>query len=574
MRHWVLTLALALAVTCALLLLLTASGLLAPKAPREASPVAATTQAQWRDLLQRLDALEARAQAPAAPRAPQEAPGVVMPEQWRVLEQRLAALEPQAQVLAQGLTDASAVDAGIGRQLDTLNQRLETGLARIDPLVLGVAAMTPQSARNAAAIERQETRIEEGSVKLFETLIAIDGITKALAHTQAGVARLHTELAAAADRVAAPGALAAGPPLALLLGMLMPLGVIVFTAGRASAPATPPLDDLGGHCLRAWFGAGLGYAVIGFGLMCGSSSGGWVGVPWQFWPDLLQAGPGQAAGPLTRLALQLPVAGAVGLIVCSAGWDRLSPLGQWLTATLVGALLFPLFGHWAGAQPLQAQDQGWLVGLGFADVGAAGSAALAGVTALVLAAKLGRGAAVGAPYPVGSGVGALILWAAWLGILLVGTSTTGNLPALVLATAAGAVGAAAATLMAGTLFASSGWERRLPAGALAGAVAAGAVAATASVLGLVLLGLATGVVYGIVLKVAGRRLGAAAELAGSFAAAGVCGILAPTILGPGLLWVQLTGLAAVLGLAVTAGLLLAQPPRRLARLRPSADRAS
>ena len=93
-------------------------------------------------------------------------------------------------------------------------------------------------------------------------------------------------------------------------------------------------------------------------------------------------------------------------------------------------------------------------------------------------------------------------------------------------------------------------------------------------IGLVLLGLVTGALYGIVLKVAGRRLGAAAELAGSFAVAGVCGTLAPTVLGPaGFLWVQLIGLAAVLGLALVAGLLLAQLPRLAAPLRPSADSA-
>ncbi len=147
-----------------------------------------------------------------------------------------------------------------------------------------------------------------------------------------------------------------------------------------------------------------------------------------------------------------------------------------------------------------------------------------------------------------------------------------GLPPLVLASAAGAAGAALAARIAGTLPAIGGdWERRLPAAVLAGAVAASAAAA-ASVLGLLLLGLVTGALYLIFLTGAARRLGAAAEIAGSCAVAGTCGTVATAILGPaGFLSVQLIGLAAVLGLAWSAGLLLAQLPRRWAALRPAAD---
>lgn len=438
-------------------------------------------------------------------------------------------------------------------------------------------ALTRRIERNDGALERQEARIEALSAKLFETLTHAQDLEQPTRRMRA-------------DRAEPPRTGGSGAALALILGMLLPIGALLLAPGRVRAPGTPaaastgrgaPPCDPAIQTLLAWLGAGLGYAVVGFGLMVGMLPGDWPGAPSQLLPpQLLQAGQGLGlAGPLARLALELPLAGAVGVIVCSAVPGRLSHQGLLLTVIALGALVYPLFGHWAGAPVLGADHRGWLAGLGFADPGAAaGIAALAGATALTLAARLAGGAPADHPHPGGTDavIGALLLWLAWLGIALTmtGAPDAATLPALVLGTAAGATGVALALLIPGTLMRSqAGWERRLPTGLLVGAIVGAAGYATASTLGLLLLGLATGALYKVMHQAAERRLGAHAQLAAGFALAGACGTLAPALLGPGgSLAVQSLGLAAALGLGAVAGLLLAELHRRAMAPRPCADR--
>ncbi len=462
---------------------------------------------------------------------------------------------------------------------------------------LRLDALATRIERNDGALERQEARIEALSAKLFETLMRAQDLEQTEQRLRPSVAH------AQADRgePTPPGAEGLGAALALILGMLMPIGALLLAPGCARALGAPaaaagqgaPAGDPAIQYLLAWLGAGLGYAVIGCGLMFGALQGDWLGAPSSLLlPELLQAGQGQGlGGPLTRLALELPLAGALGVIVCSAVPGRLSHLSLLLAAITLGALVYPLFGHWAGAHVIGADHRGWLSALGFADPGGcAGIAALAGATALALAARLGTGLAADAPHPgggaagantganTGAAIGALLLWLAWLGIALTmtGAPDAATLPALVLGTTAGATGVALALLIPGTLaHPPIGWERRLPTGLLVGAVVGSAGYATASALGLLLLGLATGALYNVVHQAVERRLGASAQLAAGFAVAGVCGTLAPSLLGPGgSLTVQLVGLAAALALGSVAGLLLAQLKRLTMPPRPCEDQGA
>jgi ammonia channel protein AmtB len=160
-------------------------------------------------------------------------------------------------------------------------------------------------------------------------------------------------------------------------------------------------------------------------------------------------------------------------------------------------------------------------------------------------------------------VGTLMLWAAWLVSVVATGADRGTVPWLALASAAAAVGAAAAVVLVGLLLSDErSWEQRLPGGLLAGVLAASAAYALAGLVPLLLLGLVTGAVYALSSSALRRRFGPAADLALVFAVGGISGALAPGLFGPegllaagvvsGLL-TQALGLAAVLALAMWPG---------------------
>lgn len=183
------------------------------------------------------------------------------------------------------------------------------------------------------------------------------------------------------------------------------------------------------------------FMFLGFGLMFGTSAGGWIGTDsfwlsdhaaddklWAFW------------------FFQVVFAGTACTIVSGAMAERTKFVGYLIYAALLAAIVYPLGGHWAwgsfGGSFGVGGAKGWLENMGFIDFagstvvhGCGGACALAGI--LVVGARHGRFAKDGTARLIAghniplAAFGVFILWFGWFGFnagsTLLGNGTIGRI---------------------------------------------------------------------------------------------------------------------------------------------------
>ncbi|MEM1107347.1 MAG: ammonium transporter [Planctomycetota bacterium] len=265
--------------------------------------------------------------------------------------------------------------------------------------------------------------------------------------------------------------------LAGTLVFLMQAGFLCLEAGVTRSKnsinvAVKNIADFGLSVVLFW--------AVGFGVMFGTSAGGWLGAD-RFTADL-------ANGPAWDTAFffyQLMFCGTAVTIVSGAVAERVKFSGYLIIAAVV-ALAYPVFGHWAWGGALSGSTT-WLSDLGFVDF--AGSTVVHGVggwfalvACLIIGPRLNRfdkdGKHQDSP---GSNLqmamfGTLLLWFGWIGFN--GGSTLAldqSVPGILVNTM---LGGAAGLLVAGIL----GWAHHgyLHPGPLINGSLAGLVAVTAN----------------------------------------------------------------------------------------------
>lgn len=175
--------------------------------------------------------------------------------------------------------------------------------------------------------------------------------------------------------------------------------------------AVKNLTDLGISVLCFW--------LVGFGLMFGASSFGWVGSDQFFF-----SAPG--AWPGIFFLFQAMFCSTSATIVSGAVAERMK-YGIYIAATaLMSLAIYPVAGHWAWGGALEAQPSGWLAVRGFVDF--AGSTVVHSVggwvslaALLVIGPRMGRYDEKGKPHAFsGSSIpmaitGTMLLWFGWFG---------------------------------------------------------------------------------------------------------------------------------------------------------------
>lgn len=167
------------------------------------------------------------------------------------------------------------------------------------------------------------------------------------------------------------------------------------------------------------------FMFLGFGLMFGSTWGGWIGSD-SFW---LSTHDGN--DPLWSFwFFQAVFAGTACTIVSGAMAERTKFVGYLVYAGLLAAIVYPIGGHWAwgsfGGGFGVGGGKGWLEAMGFIDFagstvvhGCGGAAALAGI--MVVGARHGRFGKDGSPRLIAghniplAALGVFILWFGWFG---------------------------------------------------------------------------------------------------------------------------------------------------------------
>ena len=188
--------------------------------------------------------------------------------------------------------------------------------------------------------------------------------------------------------------------------------------------------------------ASLGFWAFGYALMFGGgAAAGIIGLEGFFLANF-------ADGDLVGWFFQMVFAGTAATIIAGAMAERTKINAYFAYSFIVGALVYPIYGHWAWS------DFGWLAGMGFADYAGSGVVhmiggflALAG--AMVVGPRKGweqgitiRGHNV--PYVV---IGTFILFFGWFGFNI-NSSTLGlNAVNTLLAGSAGATAAIYFTLI-------------------------------------------------------------------------------------------------------------------------------
>ncbi|MCB1554925.1 MAG: ammonium transporter [Xanthomonadales bacterium] len=365
------------------------------------------------------------------------------------------------------------------------------------------------------------------------------------------------------------------------LVMLMQAGFTCLESGlvRAKNSINVAIKNLVDFCISIVL-----FALVGYGLMFGTSAGGWVGTD-----SFGLSGLGPAA--LAFFFFQAVFCGTATTIVSGAVAERMRFSSYAFVALLLSGFIYPIAGHWAWAQSIDGSPQGWLAKLGFIDFAGStvvhsmgGWVALAAL--IMVGPRLGRFGKSrsrmieGHSLPIAA-LGVFLLWFGWFGFNAGSTlQFDSRVPAIVVNTAmSGAVGGLVAMLL-------SWMETRRPAAErVMNGVLAGLVAITASC-DLVSPGSAV-LIAGIGAFVADRasrlllrfRIDDAIDAVPVHLAAGIWGTLAVALFAPldalpaGSRWgqfgVQFAGVASIGLFALSAGFAGILAYRKFATLRVS-----
>jgi Amt family ammonium transporter len=245
----------------------------------------------------------------------------------------------------------------------------------------------------------------------------------------------------------------------------------------------------------------LAFWAIGFGLMFGVSSSGWLGTSGFFLSDFT---PGGDPWVLAFWMFQAVFCATAATIVSGAMAERTKFSGYLIYSTILSALIYPIFGSWAWGSLFHGS--GWLEKLGFIDFAGSsvvhsvgGWAALAG--AIVLGPRLGKYTKEGDIKPILghniplAALGVFILWLGWFGFNPGSTTAANKDIAMIFVNTnlAAAAGSVLALITSWIKFGKPEVGMTLN-GALAGLVAITAPCATVSPSSAIIIGAIAGVI--------------------------------------------------------------------------------
>jgi Amt family ammonium transporter len=209
--------------------------------------------------------------------------------------------------------------------------------------------------------------------------------------------------------------------LAAVLVFLMQAGFkcLEVGAGRAEHSGGTGLLNLSN-----WVILCLVYWMFGFALMFGKDWGsGFIGTTLAF-PDAGHFTAFHQTLDIECFLFQLAFAATAATIVDGALAERVTLGAYFVLATVVGILIYPVFGHWAWGGAVDGTGAGWLNAMGFKDF--AGSTVVHSVGAWIAWAgviflgprryRFGPGARTLKPFNLGYSVlGVFLLWFGWWG---------------------------------------------------------------------------------------------------------------------------------------------------------------
>ena len=199
-----------------------------------------------------------------------------------------------------------------------------------------------------------------------------------------------------------------------ILVFFMQAGFALIESGSVRSKNT--INVLMKNYMDACLG-GLVFWLIGFGLMFGVNSSGWIGTS-HFAPNAMDD------WHWNLLFFQMMFAATATTIASGAMAERIHFVAYIVSAAVVSGLIYPIFGAWAWGSLFDGE--GWLKAMGFIDFAGStvvhsigGWVALAGI--IVLGPRLGRFGRNGQVHYLAGhnlplvALGGFVLWLAWFG---------------------------------------------------------------------------------------------------------------------------------------------------------------
>lgn len=275
------------------------------------------------------------------------------------------------------------------------------------------------------------------------------------------------------------------------LVLFMQAGFTLFETGltRAKNTINVALKNICDLAISA-----LVFAVAGYGLMFGTSAGGFFGASAFFMEGLSDP------MDLAVFVFQLVFAGTAATIVSGAVAERMHFNGYLLLAAIVVAVIYPVAGHWIW------NSDGWLAQRGFIDF--AGSTVVHSVggwvalaAAITLGARRGRFDADGNPVEIPghslvmATAGVFILWFGWIGFNAGSTlEASSAIPGIIVNTVLSASAGGVACMIISAVHQGCVQPDKMLNGVIAGLVGITAGCAVVEPAGALMIGFSSGIV--------------------------------------------------------------------------------
>lgn len=293
------------------------------------------------------------------------------------------------------------------------------------------------------------------------------------------------------------------------LVFFMQAGFLAFEVGavRRKNTAATALKNVGD-----WVMISLVYFMVGYGLMYGTSLSGFIGTTGFLGSDLGDGTTLESQWSWAKLLFQMAFCGTAATIVSGAMAERTTFKAYLVYTFFLGALIYPIFGHWVW------NPNGWLHKLGYVDFAGSSAVHIVGGMASIVGIKmvgprLGRYAADGTVTPLEvnssawSALGTIILWFCWWGFN--GGSTLaldGNVIPIILKTNISAATAAmVAFFHANALQGGRDLDSKFLGGALGGLVAVTASCHIITPVGAFVIGAIAGILHNYSYELVLRR---------------------------------------------------------------------
>lgn len=287
----------------------------------------------------------------------------------------------QAEERMMELIENNSENIKINRETTESNRRMAGDVNKNDADIASIRLELENAAKNRRAntadISAQKSLIENNSIRLYEILLKISNNAEKLEGVSETLESVEISKESSPQTIAKENINTIKRLWILLVIILVSIIPLAFASSTIHTYLKQSRDrqiPAANNTVLVWFATFLGFFLVGFSLMYGSTQSGWVGsISFYPWINSQTAGNITPDIPYIEFFLyQIGFATLFSLLVYFILGKRLSELSYIMLSFFIGLFIFPVLGHWVWAGHFIPGNQGWLETKGFIDHAGAG----------------------------------------------------------------------------------------------------------------------------------------------------------------------------------------------------------